>query len=319
MSILITGAAGFIGSNLAKALVEDNKSVIGIDNLLRGSLSNLNSILDNTNFKFINEDINNYESFKDKVKNIHMHDPLTEVWHLAANSDIPAGIEDANVDLTYTFMTTFNTLKLMKDLKVSVIAFASSSAVYGDHGKNKLFEDMGPLFPISNYGAMKLASEAAISAAVESDIEKAFIYRFPNVIGTPATHGVILDFIKKLKNTPDYLDVLGNGTQQKAYLYVDELIDAMLLIRHKSNEKINYFNIGANDAGVTVRFIAEQVVKAVSPDAKINFGDENRGWIGDVPQFSYSIDKLLSLGWRPKLSSSESIIKAIKQILIKNI
>ena len=161
---------------------------------------------------------------------------------------------------------------------------------------------------------MKLASEAAISAALESYLERAFVFRFPNVIGVPATHGVILDFIRKLRATPGNLDVLGDGTQQKSYLHVDELVDAMLFIRARAAERLNYYNVGADDEGVTVRFIAEQVVARVAPDARITFGQGNKGWVGDVPKFTYSIAKLSKLGWRPHLGSAQAIRRAVGEI-----
>jgi UDP-glucose 4-epimerase len=314
MAILITGAAGFIGSNIVKAFLDQNKIVVGVDNLSRGEFSNLDFAKDNENFDFGILNILDYEEFKNFIKEKHLIFPIEEVWHLAANSDIPAGIINAEVDLKDTFMTTFNTLQLMKELGIPIIIFASSSAIYGNLGEKKLVEDIGPLFPISNYGAMKLASEVAISASVESHLKQAFIFRFPNVIGIPATHGVIIDFINKLIETPNNLNVLGDGTQQKTYLHIEELIDAMLFIRKYSAEKISFFNIGTDDEGASVKFIAEEVRNVVSPTASITYGDGNKGWIGDVPKFTYSIDKLRSLGWSPKLNSLESVRKAIYQI-----
>jgi UDP-glucose 4-epimerase len=318
MSILITGVAGFIGSNLANRFIATGKTIVGVDNLCLGKLENIKKFENEANFHFSKIDINDYESFFEYISECNKIDPITEVWHLAANSDIPAGIADIEIDLTNTFKTTLNVLKVMKSLNLKVLYFASTSAVYGDLGNSKLTENIGPLFPISNYGAMKLASEALISASVESYLDKAYIFRFPNVIGTPATHGVILDFINKLKINNSVLDVLGNGTQQKSYLHVEELINAMFFISNNSNEKINYFNIGNLDEGVTVKFIAESVIEIVSPSAKINFGLGNKGWVGDVPKFNYSIDKLLNLGWRPKLKSSEAIKLAITQIYSDN-
>lgn len=314
MSILITGVAGFIGSNLLKTFLARGEFVYGLDNLCRGQIANVESLMNHPRFSFEEVDLCNIEGCRRCLGPLHRVEPVTEVWHLAANSDIPAGVSDANVDLRDTFMTTFNTLQLMKEFEIGTIAFASSSAIYGDLGDLKLTEEVGPLLPISNYGAMKLASEAAISAAAESFLEKAYIFRFPNVIGIPATHGVILDFIKKLKESTANLSVLGDGTQQKCYLHVEELLDAMLFIRERSPEKVNYFNIGSDDEGITVKRIAEEVVAVVAPGASITYGEGNRGWVGDVPKFSYSIDKLRRLGWAPRLGSLEAMRLAVRQI-----
>jgi UDP-glucose 4-epimerase len=222
---------------------------------------------------------------------------------------------DAHVDLRDTFMTTFSILEAMKFFHVKCLNFASSSAIYGDLGDITLHESVGPLLPISNYGAMKLASEALISAAAESYLDKINIFRFPNVVGLPATHGVILDFINKLKHDESRLDVLGDGTQQKAYLHVSDLVDAMLLISKRSDlKKIEVINIGPVDDGITVDCIARQVVARINPAAKIFFGTGNKGWVGDVPKFKYSIARLQSYGWNPKMSSETAIQFAINQM-----
>lgn len=315
MAVFITGVAGFIGSNLAQKLIAEGQRVFGIDNFCRGRRKNLEGLEGDERFRCVEGELTNLSEFRAIVEAFHKEEPIEEVWHMAANSDIPAGVADANVDLNDTFITTFNTLQVMEALKVRIIYFASSSAVYGNWGTETLTENFGPLMPISNYGAMKLASEAAISAAAESFLEQAYIHRFPNVIGVPATHGVILDFIHKLKQTPDVLSVLGNGSQQKSYLHVDELIDAMLFVREHSEEKRALYNIGPDDDGVTVRFIAEETVRQVSPDARIAYGSEDRGWVGDVPRFSYSTDKLKGLGWVPRLDSRSAIKMAVQQIL----
>jgi UDP-glucose 4-epimerase len=314
VSIFITGVAGFVGANLTARLLAGGEKVVGFDNLCRGSLSNLAPLMGDARFSFQRVELADMSAYRSALKAVHDTDEISEIWHLAANSDIPAGIVDANIDFRDTFMTTFNTLELMKELKIGRIAFASSSAVYGDHGEKALSEDSGPLFPISNYGAMKLASEAAISAALESHLAQAWIFRFPNVIGVPATHGAIYDFVHKLLATPDRLEVLGDGTQRKSYLHVDDLIDAMLFIRQSAAERLACFNVGAADEGVTVRFIAEQAVQAVSPAASIHYGRGNKGWVGDVPRFTYSVAKLHTLGWRPRLDSAQAVRKAVEQI-----
>ena len=306
MSILVIGGAGFIGSALIKKLAVNNDDIIVIDKLSLGSKSNL----DGSMVSFYDEDINNFDKVIILLKN---HKNINEVWHLAANSDIPAGIHNIDVDLDDTFMSTISVLKVMKEIGCKRLFFSSSSAIYGPHDE-KLNENTGPLFPISNYGAMKLASEAVISAYFESYLETASIFRFPNVVGLPATHGVILDFIRRLKSSREKLDVFGDGTQQKVYIHVDELIDAMLYINKNTKNDLNYFNIGPEDNGVSVKTIAEKTVARINPKAKINYGSESRGWVGDVPRFSYSVQKLKDLGYEVNSSSLEAISKAIEEI-----
>jgi UDP-glucose 4-epimerase len=163
---------------------------------------------------------------------------------------------------------------------------------------------------------MKLASEATISAAAESYLERAVIFRFPNVIGVPATHGVIYDFINKLKNNRSTLDVLGNGTQQKSYLHVSDLISAMLFLKNQEfkQSNLNVFNIGPDDEGISVSQIADIVSNLIQNDVQITYGTADRGWVGDIPRFSYSTDKLKALGWLPTMNSERAVEKAAKEI-----
>lgn len=308
---LIAGGAGFIGFTLISRLLEADQHVIAVDDLSRGSLEPLSCFGQNPHFQFARADCNDLNAFRQAIAGVGRIDHL---WHLAANSDIPAGVSDPRIDLERTFMTTFNLLLLMREAEIPQLHFASSSAIYGDLGNIRISEDSGPIEPISNYGAMKLASEAQIRAAVESWLPRANVFRFPNVVGVPATHGVILDFIRKLKADPTVLPVLGDGSQQKAYLHVAELVDAMLLIQSKASTRYNVFNIGPDDVGVTVRFIAEAVRDCVAPGARIEFGQGGRGWVGDVPKFRYSVDRLKALGWQPRLGSAEAIILAVDEI-----
>jgi UDP-glucose 4-epimerase len=306
---LITGAAGFVGSHLADRLLEQGHRVVGIDNLSRGNRSNLDEALRNPAFQFFEADLTDLTSFR----RIAADFPITTVWHMAANSDIHAGIADPNVDLRDTFQTTFNTLLVMREAGIRRIAFASTSAVYGVHG-TPLKEDTGPLFPISNYGAMKLASEALISAALESFLERAWIFRFPNVIGSRATHGIIFDLMTKLRANPPDLEVLGDGTQQKPYLHISDLLDAMFIVYDHTSDTLNYFNIGPPDEGTTVRYIAQAVLREASPSTPMRFTGGHRGWIGDVPRFQYSIEKIKRIGWQPKLTSVQAIDRAVAEI-----
>ncbi len=239
-------------------------------------------------------------------------DPI--VWHLAANSDIPAGVHDSNIDYQDTFLTTYHTGLAMKQCGFKTIYFASTSAVYGDHGDNVISELTAPLMPISNYGAMKLAGEAILSAFAEQFIEKLVIFRFPNVVGAPATHGIIYDLINKLIRDPMKLPVLGDGTQRKSYLHVADLVNAMVLIGEKSNERRTICNIGPTDSGINIKEIAQMVRDEVAPSALIQYGSGNRGWVGDVPKFCYNVDKMVGFGFKPTLNSKKSVALAVKQI-----
>jgi UDP-glucose 4-epimerase len=308
-AILVTGAAGFIGSHVIDVLLQRGERVVGVDNLSRGTLEGLSTACNHERFRFVQADLSERSSFQV----LESSGPYHEVWHLAANSDILAGTKDPSVDHRDTFLTTFNTLLFMRQTGVRNLVFASTSAVYGNMDK-LLTEDIGPLFPISSYGAMKLASEASISAAVESFLEHAWILRFPNVIGPRATHGIIYDLLGKLAARPAAMEVLGDGKQQKPYLHVAELVEAMFFIRDKSNAALNYYNIGPADTGVTVRSIAEAVIRCAAPDVPIHYTGGAKGWTGDVPKFAYSVEKLRSLGWSAKLSSAQAVERAVAEI-----
>ena len=308
---LITGGAGFVAVNLARQLLNEGHAILALDDLSRGKRELLAEFDKHPRFTFQHIDCADSDAMASAVDDVGAQ--IDHVWHLAANSDIPAGLADPRIDRDRTFQTTFAVLEVMRRYAIPELHFASSSAIYGDLGDREIHEDIGPLLPISNYGAMKLASEAQIRAAVEAFLPRADIFRFPNVIGVPATHGVIVDFVRKLKATPDRLEVLGDGTQQKAYLHVDDLVNAMLHVsRLPGRHKV--FNIGPKDVGVSVRKIAELVRDRVSPNANIVFGEGNRGWIGDVPRFRYSTQRLTDTGWAPKLSSIEAVSRAIDQI-----
>ena len=311
MNCYVTGAAGFIGSHLVDRLLALGHQVVGVDNFVLGKQANLTQVFKNPNFVFEELDVNNLEMALAFLKKQR---PIDTIWHMAANSDIQAGSREPDIDLRLTFLTTFNTVKLAEALKIPQIAFASSSAIYGNY-PGLLHEDAGPLFPISNYGAMKVASEGVLSAAVERFLKRLWIFRFPNVVGSRATHGAIYDFIQKLRRNPKELEVLGDGSQEKPYLHVSELIDAMLHLFQKAQQPINYFNIAPLGSSSTVKFIAEATVRALSPKAKIRYTGGSKGWVGDVPKFAYSIDKLKAAGWSPKLSSNAAVELAIRENL----
>lgn len=311
---LITGAAGFIGSHLTDKLLAQGNHVLGVDNMVLGKHANITAALRSPNFIFQELDINDLKAFREFLKAQTDGKPVDVVWHLAANSDIQAGGANPDIDLERTFLTTYNTLKLMQEFKIPQIVFASTSAIYGELA-GALTEQSGPLHPISNYGAMKLASEGIITAALERFLKQAWIYRFPNVVGSRATHGAIYDFLKKLKKNPAELEVLGDGSQEKPYLHVGELVDAMTFLYQNQQNRLNVFNISPDNSASTVRFMAEATVRLAAPGAKIRYTGGSKGWVGDVSKFQYSIEKLKSAGWKPRLTSNETVELAIKENL----
>jgi UDP-glucose 4-epimerase len=200
----------------------------------------------------------------------------------------------------------------MKKYGNKKILFASSSAIYGNNSNN-LNESTGPLLPISNYGAAKLASEAFISSFCASNDLKALIIRFPNVVGYRLTHGVIYDFIEKLKSNSTQLLILGNGKQQKPYLYIDDLLNAIDLTLNSINNKVTIYNVAPNSL-TTVKFIADIVINVMKlNEVELQYTGGDIGWIGDVPTFSYDTTKINHLGWSPNFTSNEAVIKSIEE------
>lgn len=312
MKMLITGGAGFIGSHLADFLISKKHEVVAIDNFLLGRMGNISPLIGNNNFKFIKEDLLNLY----KLKEIFTNNNFDVVFHLAANSDIQNSAKNPQIDLNNTFMTTWNTLECCRLFNVDKFVFASSSAIYGDV-QEKLTENFGPLLPISYYGASKLASEAFVSAYAYMNDIQAWIMRFPNVVGERVTHGVIYDFIKKLKNTPKELEILGDGSQKKPYIYVKDLIEAMFFVYQNAKDRLNYYNVGVEDQAAVseiARIICEEMNLR---NVKLKYTGGNIGWKGDVPQFKYNLSKIHQLGWKAKYSSTEAVRIAVRRILGK--
>jgi UDP-glucose 4-epimerase len=315
MAMLVAGAAGFIGSHLCDRLLGAGHRVIGVDNFSRGTTANIEAASQNRRFQLVRLDLADPQQVLAGLVPVGeaTGEAIDTVWHLAANSDIAAGVADPRIDLRDTFLTTFNLLEFMRVASCRKLVFASSSAVYGEN-MSSLDEDIGPLLPVSQYGAMKLASEAIVSAACEAHLERAWICRFPNVVGSRGTHGVIVDFLNKLSRDRERLEVLGDGKQRKPYLHVSELVDAIVFIWSTATEKRALYNIGPADDGVEVSDIARATIKETGCAAQIRYGAGDRGWTGDVPRFAYSVEKLARLGWRPAWSSARAVREAIAEL-----
>ena len=310
MNILVAGGAGFIGSHLCDVLLSKNNTVIVADKLIMGS-KNIEHLSQNTNFKFYEMELAN----QDNVDKLFKDNKIDIVYHMAANSDIQKSANDTSIDFNDTLLTTRVLLESMRKNNVKNIFFASTSAVYGEMPDIVLNEETGGLKPVSYYGGAKLASEALISSYVSMCDMNAVIFRFPNVIGPRLTHGVVYDFVKKLRNNPKELEILGNGTQCKPYIYVTDLVNAIVKLTEQFEPGVDVFNISVMSEGTSVTHIAEIVVDVLGlSDVEFKYTGGDRGWKGDVPRFKYDISKVLATGWKPEYTSDEAVRKAAQSL-----
>lgn len=310
---LVTGGAGFIGSHLVDALMKRGGVVTVLDNLSSGLKDNIDHWVGHPNFTFILGDCLNRRDVRRAMESCEL------VFHLAANPEVRVGPVNTRIDLEQNILATYNILEGMRESKTAkTIVFTSTSTVYGDALTLPTPENYGPLKPISLYGASKLACEALISAYCETFDMRGVIYRLANMIGSRCRHGVIWDFVHKLTEDPKQLEILGDGTQTKSYLMVDECVSAMLFGLEHTSERVEIYNIGSEDQ-TSVTEIATIVVEEMGlKDVRFQYTggvEGGRGWIGDVKTMLLDISKMKKLGWKPKFKSAESVRMATVQIL----
>ncbi|UWU23554.1 NAD-dependent epimerase/dehydratase family protein (plasmid) [Rhizobium sp. CB3060] len=306
-TFVVTGCAGFIGSNLVDRLLGDGHTVIGVDNFLTGQRRFLEGALANANFRLIEMDILDLDLLKAAFQG------ADAVFHLAANADVRFGTEHPRKDLEQNTIATYNVLEAMRANGICKIAFSSTGSVYGEAPVIPTPED-GP-FPIqtSLYGASKAAGEGLISAYCEGFGFQACIFRFVSILGERYTHGHVFDFYEKLKKDPTRLPVLGNGKQRKSYLYIQDCIDAILLAMEKAEAKVNIFNLGVDgycEVNDSIGWICETL--GLSPKLEYSGGD--RGWIGDNPFIFLDTARIQSLGWKPKYSIRDGVLKTVEYL-----
>ncbi len=309
MRVLVTGGAGFIGSTLCRRLLEEGHQVTALDNLSLGHMENLGDLPSRADFSFVQADLLERETTAAQVQG---HDV---VFHLAANSDIEAGGRTTDTDLRQGTLATYHVLEGMRLAGVRQLIFASSSAVYGEATQIPTPEDYGPLLPISFYGASKLACEGLVTAFQHNADMQVWIYRFANIVGEHGTHGVLVDFLRKLRADPGKLEILGDGRQAKPYLYVHECVDAMLFGWEHADDPVNCFNL-ACDGATSVRRIAEILCEEMQlDDVQFQFTGGSRGWKGDVPQVRLDPSRMEALGWKAELDSDGAVRTAIRALL----
>jgi UDP-glucose 4-epimerase len=310
--ILVTGGAGFIGSHLVDSLVEHHYDVTVFDNLSSGSRGHLKLSISTGNCHFIEGDLKN----SDKVENVLRRVDI--VYHFAANPEV-RGV-DPGVHFYENQVTTFNLLESMRKSGTRNIIFASTSTIYGEALIQPTPENYGPVLPISTYGASKLACEAMIASYAYTYGMRGVILRLGNVVGARSNHGVIVDFLRKLKQNPDLLEVLGDGTQSKSYIHVSDCISAIAIIVAqflKSETRIDAYNVSSTDK-VSVRRIAEIVLEEAGVKGQIRTTggvDGGRGWLGDVKLMQLSNQKLQNLGWKEQYNSESAVRQATRELI----
>lgn len=310
MHALVTGGAGFVGSHLVDHLVSSGEQVTVFDNFSSGRTDFLSHHGDGVGI--IKGDLLNLDDVKQAMEGIDI------VYHLAANPDIRLGTSVTDTDLKQGTVATYNVLESMRLAGVKKIAFASSSVVYGEADQMPTREDYGPLFPISLYGASKLASEALITSWVGTFGLQAWIFRFANIVGARGTHGVIFDFIHKLKADPSRLEVLGNGRQEKSYMEVLDCVSAMAHIVNSEDEPINCFNLGSDDT-CSVSRIAEIVIEESGlENVSIEYTGGDRGWAGDVPKAMLDPTRMEATGFNT-VYNSEGAVRHTAKVLMGEI
>lgn len=310
--VLLTGGAGFIGSHLAEELLRSKNSVAVVDNFSSGKREFIEHLQSREGFSLEEADI-----LSDDI--IHLIGDSDCVFHLAANPDVRLGVEDTRVHLDQNIVATYQILEGMRKMGKREILFTSTSTVYGEAAQIPTPEDYGPLIPISLYGASKLACEALISSYCYTFGIKACLYRFANVVGSRSTHGVIHDFIDKLRKDPENLEILGRepGTV-KSYCHISDCVQALIHGWRMLSDPVEIYNIGSEDA-IDVKEIADIVTSEMGlQNVAYHWTggvDDGRGWKGDVRRMQLTVDKLKSTGWTPKYDSREAVRVAVQELL----
>ncbi|RLI26909.1 UDP-glucose 4-epimerase [Candidatus Bathyarchaeota archaeon] len=315
MKALVTGGAGFIGSHLVDRLMTEGYEVTVVDNLSSGRLDNIKHWIGSGFFRFVKADLKTAGSWVKEFKDVDV------VFHLAANPEVRVSVTEPGIHFDENLKATFNVLETCRLFGVPSLVFASTSTVYGDAEIIPTPEDYLPLRPISVYGAVKLACETLICTYARLYGLKALILRYANIVGPRMKHGVIVDFMRKLEVCPERLEILGDGSQKKSYLHVEDAIEATVkaldyLLR--SGRFIEVFNVGSED-WITVKEIASIVVEVMGLE-NVEYvyrpaTEDGRGWLGDVKYMLLDISRIKrKVGWSPSLSSKEAVKLAAKSL-----
>ena len=304
----VTGAAGFIGSNLVDRLLARGEPVVGYDNFSTGQERFLEAALRNPGFRLIRGDVLDLDALRCAMQGAET------VYHLAANADVRFGADHPRRDLEQNAIATWNVLEAMRLNGIGQMAFASTGSVYGEAPVIPTPEDCPFPNQTSLYGASKLAAEGLIAAYVETFGMRGSIFRFVSILGERYSHGHVFDFYRQLLEHPDYLRVLGNGHQKKSYLYVQDCVDAIFCAMNAGAEKVTVLNLGTDEyceVNDSIGWICGRL--GVKPRLEYTGGD--RGWVGDNPFIFLDCQRMRSLGWAPKHGIRESVVKTVEYLV----
>ena len=310
-SYLIVGGAGFIGSHCADRLLAaaSVQRVPVFDNFSSGRDWHLSAHIGEPRLDIVKGDVKDLEHLTDVA---HGHDA---VIHLASNPDIARAASEPAVDFDDGTLLTHHVVEAARRSGVGQVLYASGSGVYGDLGCLEATEDHGPLLPVSTYGASKLAGEALLSSYCSMFALRALAFRFGNVVGPRQTHGVGFDFLRRLRADPTELRILGDGTQSKSYVYVDDIVDAVMLAAAREPAAYRVYNVATGDH-ITVTDIANIVCETLGlTDVPYVYSGGPRGWKGDVPVVRLDTSRIRALGWSNRLTSAEAIRCAVEAML----
>jgi UDP-glucose 4-epimerase len=302
--VVVTGAAGFIGSHLTDRLLSVGAHVVGYDNFSTGAREFLTSARSHPAFSFIEGDVLDGEQLAGAMRGADM------VFHLAANADVRHGLDHPRKDLEQNTIATFSILEAMRATGVKNLAFASTGSIYGEATVIPTPEDAP--FPVqtSLYGASKLAAEGMIAAYCEGYGMRSWIFRFVSILGERYTHGHVLDFYKKLLADPSRLHVLGDGHQRKSYLYVQDCIDGILCAIARGTDAVNVFNLGT-DHWCEVIDSVRAITNYLGLAPVVDYAGGQRGWVGDNPLIWLDTRRIRALGWAPTLTIEQSLIRTL--------
>ena len=303
----VTGGAGFIGSNLVDRLLKDGHEVIAYDNFSTGLREFLKDATLSNKFRLIEGDTLDEEKLKKAMAGCGL------VFHLAANADVRFGTEHPRKDLEQNTIATFNVLEAMRHNGIKEIVFSSTGSIYGEAETIPTPENAPMPVQTSLYGASKLAGEGMIQAYCEGFGFKAYIFRFVSILGERYTHGHVFDFYKRLLDNPKELPVLGDGHQRKSYLYIQDCIDAILFVLKNAKDKVSVFNLGTSEF-VEVNDSIKVITEKLKLKPKLKYSGGSRGWIGDNPFIFLDTAKINTLGWKPKLTIKEGIVKTLEYL-----